>query len=120
MLVMIPATSFSQSSKAQWKEMKSFHSLMSKSFHPTEENNYAPLKEKADSLLMAAKAWQASKIPADYKPEETRETLDKLVNQCTVLAGAVKANAADEKLKVLISDAHEIFHKIMGECKKGD
>ena len=33
---------------------------------------------------------------------------------------AVKANAADEKLKVLISDAHEIFHKIVGECKKAE
>ena len=120
MLAMIPALSFAQTgkTKAQWAEMTAFHSLMAKTYHPTEDGNYAPLKEKADSLLMAAKAWQASVIPVDYKPVETKETLDKLVQQCTVLAGAVKAKAADEKLKVLIADAHELFHKIVGECKK--
>ena len=54
LLVMIPATSFSQTAKPAWKEMKAFHALMSKTFHPTEENNFAPLKEKADSLVIAA------------------------------------------------------------------
>lgn len=123
MLAMIPAISFAQTGKtttAVWPEMKAFHALMASSFHPTEDGNFAPLKQKADSLLMAAKAWQASTIPVDYKPAETKATLDKLVQQCTVLAGAVKAKAADVKLKVLISDAHDIFHKIVGECKKSD
>ena len=121
MLAMIPAISFAQTGKpAPWAELKTFHSFMSATFHPTEEGNFAPLKAKADSLLIAAKAWQASKIPADYKPEETKLTLDKLVQQCRMIAGAVAANAADEKLKVMIADAHEIFHKIVGECKKTD
>ena len=121
MLAMIPAISFAQTAKpAPWAEAKAFHSLMSKTFHPSEEGNFAPLKEKADSLLIAAKAWQASKIPDNYKPEETKLTLDKLVQQCTLISGAVAAKAADEKLKVLIADAHDIFHKIVGECKKAD
>jgi len=123
MLAMIPAMSFAQTGKATtapWAELKAFHALMSKTFHPSEEGNFAPLKAKADSLLIAAKAWQASKIPADYKPEETQETLAKLVKQCNLIAGAVAAKADDVKLKVLIADAHDIFHKIVGECKKGD
>ena len=123
MLAMILAMSFAQTGKtttAPWAELKAFHALMSKTFHPSEEGNFAPLKAKADSLLIAAKAWQASKIPADYKPEETQETLAKLVKQCNLIAGAVAAKADDIKLKVLIADAHDIFHKIVGECKKGD
>ena len=120
MLAWIPAMSFAQTAKQTWPEMKNFHRLMSGTFHPAEEGNFAPLKQKADSLLIAAKAWKASKIPDTYKPKETSETLDKLVEQLVVLQGAVKANAADEKLKVLISDAHDIFHKIVGECKKED
>ena len=123
MLAMILAMSFAQTGKATtapWAELKAFHALMSKTFHPSEEGNFAPLKAKADSLLIAAKAWQASKIPADYKPEETQETLAKLVKQCNLIAGAVAAKADDIKLKVLIADAHDIFHKIVGECKKGD
>ena len=121
LLAMIPAISFAHTGKvAPWPQLTAFHALMSKSFHPTEDGNFAPLKEKADSLLTAAKAWQASKIPADYKPEETKATLDKLVQQCTLIRDAVAAKAADVKLKVMISDAHETFHKIAGECKKTD
>jgi len=120
MLALIPAMSFAQSSKTAWKEMKTFHSFMSGTFHPSEEGNFKPLKEKADSLLIAAKAWQASKIPAGFKLKETKETLAKLVNQCENIAGAVKANAADEKLKVLIADAHDIFHQIVEKCRTED
>ena len=121
LLAMIPAISFAQTGKvAPWPQLTAFHALMSKSFHPTEDGNFAPLKEKADSLLTAAKAWQASKIPADYKPTETKETLAKLVSQCTMIRDAVAAKAADVKLKVMIADAHETFHKIVGECKKGE
>lgn len=118
MIAMLPAISFAQEKKTVWPEMKAFHALMSSTFHPTEEGNFAPLKAKADSLYNAAKAWQASAIPDTYKPAETKETLEKLVAQLKVLQGAVKANAADEKLKVLIAEAHETFHKIVGECKK--
>ena len=121
MLAMLPAAGFAQKAKAStWPEMKAFHTLIAATFHPSEEGNFAPTREKADSLLMAAKAWQASTIPADYKPEETKATLEKLVQQCTLLSGAVKAKAADEKLKVIIADTHEIFHKIVGECKKAE
>lgn len=120
-LAMLPVAGFAQTAKAApWPELKAFHGFMSGTFHPAEEGDFQPLRLKADSLLIAAKAWQASKIPADYKEAETKETLVKLVNQCENIAGAVKAKAADEKLKVLISDAHEIFHKIVGECKKAE
>ena len=120
MLAMLPATSFAQSSKNAWPEMKTFHSFMSSTFHPSEEGNFKPLKEKADSLLITAKAWQASKIPATFKPEETKATLEKLVIQCENIVGAIKGKAADEKLKVLISDAHDIFHQIVEKCRKED
>lgn len=119
-LAMFPAISFAQTAKKSWPEMKAFHALMSKTFHPVEEGNYAPLKLKADSLMMAAKAWKESKIPDNYKPEETAKTLTMLLEQCIVLEGAVKAKADDMKLKVLITDAHDIFHKVAGECRKED
>lgn len=118
-LMLIPVISFGQAGKtAPWPEMKAFHALMSSTFHPSEEGNFAPLKQKADSLLNAAKLWQASAIPATYKENETKAELKKLVVQCMNISEAIQANAADEKLKVLISDAHDIFHKIVGECRK--
>lgn len=109
-----------QTTQPGWPEMKAFHSLMSGTFHPAEEGNLAPLRAKADSLLAGAEAWQKSEIPANYKPVETKEALTKLVNRCRDIKKAVLANMNDDKLKKMIADAHDIFHKIVGECQKAD
>jgi len=120
-LAMLPAAAFAQEKKSpSWPELKKFHSYMSSTFHPAEEGDFKPLKIKVDSMLIAAKVWQASEIPSNYKPVETKETLFKLVDQLTTLKAAVDANADDEKLKTMITDSHDIFHKIVGECKKTD
>ncbi len=119
-LAMLPVTGFAQNSKTAWPEMKKFHSFMSSTFHPSEEGNFKPLREKADSLLLSAKAWQASKIPATYKPEETKSTLEELVKKCEIINSAIKEKSSDEELKVLITEAHDIFHKIVEKCRKED
>ena len=116
-LAVLPFKGTAQNSTAPWPELKAFHTFMAATFHPTEEGNFKPLRQKADSLLLAAKAWQASVIPTDYKPELTKKTLKKLVKQCEEINDAVKANAADIKLKALITEAHEIFHTIVEKCR---
>lgn len=103
-----------------WPEAKRFHHFMSTSFHPAEEGDYKPLRAKADSMYLAAVAWQASAIPADYKEKETKETLVKLVAETKAIAEAVKNNAADADLLKMISGAHDTFHHIVGECRKED
>ncbi len=111
--------SFAQSAKtAEWPEMKSFHTLMSSTFHPAEEGNFAPLKEKVAELYRASKVWYASEIPANFKVEETKATLNKLMIQCHDIWAQVDAKASDEKLMQMITEAHDSFHKIVGECKK--
>ncbi len=109
---------FAQSAPKPWAALKNFHHFMSASFHPAEEGNLVPLKEKADSMLVAAKQWQAASIPAEYKIAETKTALKKLVKQCAVIKTSVKKNAADDKLKQQITAAHDIFHTIVKECKK--
>ena len=110
------AAGTAQTKTPEWKEQTQFHGVMSRSFHPTEEGNFAPLKQKVDSLVMVAKLWNASVIPAGYKPKETKETLNKLVIRCTAVQSAVKENKPDSDLKKLITEAHETFHKIVEEC----
>ncbi len=105
--------------KSDWKEMNNFHTLMSTSFHPSEEGNLKPVKAKSDSLLIAAKMWKSSKVPAGYKPKETSETLSKLIKQLAELNTAVKAGKDDATLKGMIKDAHEIFHDIVEKCRDG-
>lgn len=119
-LALLPAISFAQQKKAAWPEMKTFHSYMASTFHPAEEGNLAPLKAKADSLLMAAQLWNQSAIPNNFKPEETKTELGKLVAQCTAVKEAVAAKKDDKELTALITNAHDIFHKIVGECQKAD
>ncbi len=111
---------FAQKEKSKWPEMKAFHSFMSATFHPAEEGNFSPLKTKADSLLLSAKSWHASAIPSDFKPAETKAALVKLVAKCQAIQKAVASGQPDEKLKTLITEAHDIFHTIVGECRKAD
>ncbi len=114
------AASFSFSQKqADWKEMQDFHAVMSKTFHPSEENNLQPLKENAENLLKAARAWRAAEIPAGYNTTLTTATLKKLVKQCSAIQVAVKKKKDDMQLKKMITEAHEIFHEIMEKCRPG-
>ena len=120
LLAFLPAVSFAQEKKASWPEMKNFHSIMASTFHPAEEGNLAPVKAKADSLFMAAQAWQKSPLPSNYKEIETKVALKKLVIRCAAVRKGVEANLTDVELKKLISAAHDAFHTIVGECKKTD
>lgn len=71
-------------------------------------------------MLISAKQWQASEIPANYKTKETKQALKKLVKKCTLIKKSVVKKATDDVLKKQISDAHDIFHTIVKECRKED
>jgi hypothetical protein len=114
------STAGAQTSKPSWPQMKTFHSFMAASFHPAEEGNFEPLRAKADSLFITAQLWQASPVPSNYKPDETKAALVKLVTQCGEINKSVKANVPNADLKKMITDAHDTFHYITGECKKAD
>jgi hypothetical protein len=111
------ATSSVFSQEAKWTEMENFHSIMSVTFHPAEENNLKPLKEKAAELLAKAKAWHKSTAPEGYIGKVTKPILKKLVKQCKLINESVNQNMSDEALKTMITRAHEIFHEIKEKCK---
>ena len=117
MLVFTAVTAHAQT-KANWKEMHDFHIVMSKTFHPAEENNLAPLKKHASALVQQAKAWQQSKVPAGYDSTVTDPILGRLVKKAETIEGAVKAGKPDAELKKMITEAHDIFHKLMEKCGK--
>jgi hypothetical protein len=107
-LVTFTAASFAQANKvatkdAAWPEMKAFHDLMSATFHPAEEGNFAPLKAKVADLYRASKVWVASDVPAQYKTAETKEVLEKLMIQCHDIWAQVDAKASNAKLKTMIT-----------------
>lgn len=119
-LLFAPQSAQAQSAakKAVWQEMHDFHDVMSTSFHPAEEKNFAPLKEKSGMLVERAKAWQASAVPAGYKPEITKEVLKRLVKQCKKVDKMVRKGKPDAELFAGINTAHDIFHEIMEKCRE--
>jgi beta-lactamase regulating signal transducer with metallopeptidase domain len=107
--------------KATWKEMNDFHTVMAKTFHPSEEGNLQPVKDSASVLVAKATAWQKSKTPQGYDAKVAAPILEKLVAKCIIIQKAVAEKKSDEELKRLIAGAHEIFHEIMEKCvKDGD
>lgn len=109
---------FAQNSGNNWPEMKNFHHFISTTFHPSEDGNLAPLKEKADSMYNAARLWVASAIPANFKADETKKALDKLMAKCLEIKTSVVNKAGDDVLKKQLSECHDIFHTIVKECRK--
>jgi hypothetical protein len=121
LMAFIPAVTFAQTEhqadSKEWAELKTFHTLMAASFHPVEDGNYVPLKAKAEDLFKAAQAWQHAAIPSNFKVEQTKAALRKLTLQCAGLHKAVLANHPDAELKTLITQAHDTFHTVVGECR---
>lgn len=103
--------------QSNWKEMHDFHSIMSVTFHPAEDNNLQPLKDSAFVLLVKSKEWRASKVPAGYNGSITKPILKRLVAECAAIETAVKLKKPDNELKAMITEAHRTFHEIMEKCR---
>jgi len=115
--VFIFSVIFSFAQQASWKEMQDFHSVMSVTYHPAEENNLKPVKDSAAVLVQKAKQWQSAKVPTGYNATLTKPVLTQLVADCTQLEAYVKAGKSDVELKKQITKAHETFHEIMEKCR---
>ena len=76
-----------------------------------------PIRQKVDSMVMIAKSWKKSPIPAEFKVAETRKTLELLFKQTKALQKAVNRKKDDATLMALLTKAHDSFHHIVGECR---
>jgi hypothetical protein len=113
-------TSCAQSEKAEWKELSAFHTVMSQTFHPAEEGDFKPIRERSGEMVEKAKAWKASVIPAGYTEVKGIETsLDALVDGSSKLDAKIKAGAKDEEILKDLSALHDVFHTIVGLCRPG-
>jgi hypothetical protein len=109
-----------QSAKSSWAELKSFHGVMSQTFHPAEEGDFKPIRERAAEMHKKAVVLAESKIPADFNNDAVIAALNELTEKSAEVEKLVLAKATDEELMVALSAAHDTFHKIAGLCQKGD
>jgi hypothetical protein len=107
-----------QSALDKWPAMKDFHEVMSRSYHPTEENNFEPLRNFSQTLADKAMELTTKEVPREIKTEALMKTITKLQVKTQEVNKLVKSNASNESLKKAITEAHDIFHEIVGMCTK--
>jgi hypothetical protein len=104
-----------------WKEMNAFHAVLAATFHPAkDQKNVKPLREKADALAAAARAWTASTPPAACADAATRSTVAAISTDALAIGNQVLANAADAELTKAITELHDKFETVEKKCAPHD
>lgn len=104
-----------------WKEMNAFHAALAATYHPAaEQKNLKPLREKADALAAAARAWTASTPPAACSAPEIKSTVASLSTDALAIGNQVLANASDEDLTKAITALHTKFETVEKKCAPHD
>ena len=109
-----------KASAKDWKELKAFHSVMAATFHPSEEGNLQPIKERSGEMVEKAKALAASKVPDDFNKPEMLKAIQELVTGSEKLDAMIKAKVSDQEITKYLNGLHDVFHTIVGLCKPGD
>ena len=100
-----------------WVELKTFHGVMSETFHPAEEGKLEPIKTRSGEMVEKAVSWQKSTPPTEFNKPEIKSSLKKLVKGSKQLNKMVKKEATDADLTKKLTDLHDVFHNIVGLCK---
>ena len=109
-----------QSKMDSWPELKTFHGVMSQTFHPSEEGDLKPIKARAGEMLDKAVALQTSKAPAEFATEKIKASVNTLVAGAKELKMLVDSNQPDEVITKRLSLLHDNFHEIVGLCMHGE
>lgn len=99
-----------------WQELKNFHQVMSQTFHPSEEGNLKPIKDRSGEMVLKANLLAKSTIPAEFNSKEVVQATKELASESKKLDAMIKAKASDDKIKAALGKLHDIFHKIIGLC----
>lgn len=119
MLLAVVAISFGATAqKKEWKQLHDFHDIMSSTFHPSEEGDLKPIKEKIGDMVSLAKAWQQSEVPEGFNADAVKPKLKELVKGSKELQKLIKNNADDKTITEKLASLHEKFHEIVEKCKK--
>lgn len=107
-----------QSTFDKWPAIKTFHEVMSQTFHPSEEGNLEPIKARSEEMATKAAAILKSDIPEEYKTAAILASAEKLQLRSKALHKMVAAKASDADIKKSLADLHDVFHEIVGLCSE--
>lgn len=103
-----------------WPARLAFHKVMSQTFHPSEEGNLEPLKQRNHELAENAKALQKNPIHPVFNRSEIIETIKQLHKDSKKLDQMVNNGQPDAVLTKALNDLHDVFHHIVGLNKDED
>ena len=103
-----------------WLALKDFHKVMSQTFHPSEEGNLQPIKERSGEMVLKAAALSQSTIPAEFYKKEVVAAIQKLVTDSKKLDKLVKSKKSDKEISTALTKLHDVFHEIIGLCSPED
>lgn len=98
--------------------MEAYHDVMSGTFHPAEEGDLAPLKERSGELAKASAAWAALPVPEVHAGKGLESMMSQLQTGSAAIGELVQQGASDEELTEAIVALHDVFHGIVGACRE--
>lgn len=108
-----------QSIFTKWDQLSDYHDVMAATFHPAEEGDVYPIKNRSGELVSTAKILVKSTIPAEFASTEMEGILKDLYKDSKALNKMIKkGKASDDQIKQGIIDLHNVFHQIVGLCKR--
>jgi hypothetical protein len=121
LVLFLTSASYAQGIMAKWPQLKSFHGVMSQTFHPSEEGNLVPIKTRSSEMAQKADSLASSTIPAEFDKPEIRKAVIQLKTDSKKLDDMIqRKTATDAEIIKALSDLHDVFHQIVGLCKNED
>lgn len=102
--------------KDTWQALKDFHLVMAQTFHPAEEGNLKPIRERSGEMLAKAKNLTTSAIPASFDKADVKKAIADLVEGAQKLDKTIRKKGKDAAITKQLTDLHEVFHTIQGLC----
>lgn len=112
----LTSKSYAQSTFDKWPELKTFHGVMSQTFHAAEEGNLEPIRTRSGEMATKADALAKSTIPADLNTPKIVKAVKKLQKDSQKLDNLVKKKAKDPQITKSLTNLHDVFHEIVGLC----
>lgn len=107
-----------QTTFEKWPAIKTFHGVMSQTFHPAEEGDLNPIKTRSEEMVQKANALSKEAIPAEFKTPAILTSIKKLQAGSKKLDLLIKAKGNNKEVLAAITSLHDVFHEIVGLCSE--
>ncbi len=107
---------FAQATFSKWPAIKTFHGVMSQTFHPAEDGNLEPIKTRSSEMVQKADDLSKTEIPSEFNNPKVLAAIESLQLKSKVLDKMIQDKATDEAITNFLGEIHDVFHEIVGLC----